>query len=208
MNKTSKKMFLRKGLIFLMFLGLSIVVLQGCYPYDDQTAADSDVVATFYESSAEFSQLTTYAISDTIFTIDDNGDIVPDDDISTTNANQIINSIKSNMAALGFQEITTNQASADVVMAAFTTSSTWVSGGCYGGYYSYWYPYYGWCYPVAYTYTTGSIIIVMTIPDASNPETVWIAACNGVISGTVTNSRINSDINQAFTQSPYLGNGK
>jgi hypothetical protein len=208
MNKTSIKMFLRKGLIFLLFLSASVIILQSCYPYDDINVQDADVVATFYDNATNFSDLGTYAISDTIFTFDSNGDIVPSGDISNSNANQILNSIKSNMASFGFEELTTNQSSADVVMAAFVSSSTWVSGGCYGGYYSYWYPYYGWCYPVAYTYTTGSIIIVMSRPDANNPETVWIAGCNGVVSGTVTNSRINSDINQAFTQSPYLGNGK
>ena len=48
----------------------------------------------------------------------------------------------------------------------------------------------------------------MSIPDANNPKTVWIAGCNGVISGTVTTSRISSDINQAFTQSPYLRGSK
>ena len=31
---------------------------------------------------------------------------------------------------------TNNPSSADVFIAAIVTSSTWVSGGCYGGYWS------------------------------------------------------------------------
>ena len=206
MKKTSLKMILRKGFLFLMSLSLAVVVLQGCYPYDDQTVADSDVVATFYDSGTDFSNLQSYYMPDSVFSIDDNGDIEPAD-ISSSNEQQILTSIKNNLAAMGFT-VALNANAADVVVEALVTSSTWVSGGCYGGYWSYWYPYYGWCYPVAYTYTTGSVLIVMSVPQTNSFKTVWIAGCNGVVSGTVTNSRISTDINQAFTQSPYLGNGK
>jgi len=189
-----------------MFFSLAIVVLQGCYPYDDQTVADSDVVATFYDSGTDFATLATYFMPDSVFSIDSNGDIEPAD-IGSSSEQQILNSINNNLAAMGFT-LAPNANAADVVVEALVSSSTWVSGGCYGGYYSYWYPYYGWCYPVAYTYTTGSIFIVMSVPGTNSFKTVWIAGCNGVVDGTVTNSRISSDINQAFTQSPYLGNGK
>ena len=212
MNKTSKKMFLRKGLIFLMFLSLTVVVLQGCYPYDDQTAANSDVIATFYDNNADFSALVTYAIPDTVYTFDDNRDIVPNDEISSTNANAILNAIKTNLQNMGFTPVASgSEPTADVVLFALTTSSTWVSGGCYGGYWSYWYPYYGWCYPVYYTYTTGSIFITMINPDKTgNDQGVWIAAINGILSNNSSNmsSRINTDIGQAFTQSPYLRGSK
>ena len=212
MKKTSLKMFLRKGLIFLMFLSLAVVVLQGCYPYDDQTVSDSDVIATFYNADANFSALVTYAIPDTIYTFDDDGDIVPNDDISSTNANAILNSINNNLQNMGFTPVASgSEPNADVVLFALVTSSTWVSGGCYGGYWSYWYPYYGWCYPVYYTYTTGTILIFMINPDITDDnQSVWRAAINGVLSSSNVNntSRINSDINQAFTQSPYLRGSK
>jgi hypothetical protein len=209
MKKTSLKMFLRKGLFFLMFLSAAVVVLQSCYPYDDQTPANSDVVATFYEEGTNFANLVNYAMSDTIYTFGTGSDnLVPNDDISSSNANAILNSIKSNLANYGFVDKTSTPADADVFVAAIVTSSTWVSGGCYGGYWSYWYPYYGWCYPVAYTYTTGTLLIVMAEKETNSTKGVWVAGCNGVVSSTVTTSRINSDINQAFQQSPYLGNGK
>jgi len=192
-----------------MFLSAAAIVLQSCYPYDDQTPANSDVVATFYEEGTNFANLVNYAMSDTIYTFGTGSDnLVPNDDISSSNANAILNSIKSNLANYGFVDKTSTPADADVFVAAIVTSSTWVSGGCYGGYWSYWYPYYGWCYPVAYTYTTGTLLIVMAEKETNSTKGVWVAGCNGVVSSTVTTSRINSDINQAFQQSPYLGNGK
>ena len=211
MKKTSIKMFLRKGLFFLLFLSASVIVLQSCYPYDDISVQDADVVATFYDDATNFSALITYAIPDTIYTFDSNGDIVPSDDISSTNANQILNSLKNNLQEMGFTPAQGNPANADVHVFALVSSSTWVSGGCYGGYWSYWYPYYGWCYPVAYTYTTGSLFVVMLNPaKTGDSQAVWFAGINGILNDTNVSiaSRINSDIDQAFNQSPYLRGSK
>ena len=55
MKKTSIKMFLRKGLFFLLFLSAAVVVLQSCYPYDDIDVNEADVVATFYDKDTDFS---------------------------------------------------------------------------------------------------------------------------------------------------------
>ena len=75
MKKTSLKMFLRKSLISLMFLSAAAIVLQSCYPYDDQSPANSDVIATFYEDGTNFSALVTYSMPDTVFEIDSDGDL-------------------------------------------------------------------------------------------------------------------------------------
>ena len=208
MKKTSLKMFLRKGLISLLFLSAAVVVLQSCYPYDDIDVADADVVATFYDDATNFSDLVTYFMPDSVFEIDSNGDISPAD-ISSANEDQILNAINNNLEDMGFT-VAPNSETADVVLEVLVSSSTWVSGGCYGGYYSYYYPYYGWCYPVAYTYTTGSIFIVMSVPGSSDFKTVWIAGINGILDDTNTSiqQRINSDIDQAFNQSPYLRGSK
>ena len=205
-------MFLRKGFIFLLFLSASVIVLQSCYPYDNLTPEDTDVVITFYDSGTNFSSLVTYALPDTIYAFGNNGDIVPNEDISSSSANSILNSIKSNMQEMGYEEFSGNPSDADVLVIALANSSSWVSGGCYYSYWSYWYPYYGWCYPVAYTYTVGSVFIVMLDPakTGGDNKAVWFAGCNGVLSTTNASnqSRINSDISQAFTQSPYLRGSK
>jgi hypothetical protein len=211
MNKTSIKMFLRKGLIFLLFLSASVIVLQSCYPYDDLTPEDTDVVVTFYDNGTNFTNLVTYAIPDTIYTFNSSGDIVPSEDISSSSANQILTSLNNNLQESGFTPQQGNQADADVHVFALVTTSSWVSGGCYGGYWSYWYPYYGWCYPVAYTYTTGSLFVVMLNPaKTGDSQAVWFAGVNGILSSTNASnaSRINSDIDQAFNQSPYLRGSK
>ena len=210
MNKTSLKMFLRKGIIFLLFLSASVIVLQSCYPYDSLTPEDTDVVITFYDAGTNFSNLVKYAFPDTIYTFDSNGDIVPNEDITSSSANAILNSVNSNMQEMGY-EAESNISNADVLVIAIATSSTWVSGGCYYNYWSYWYPYYGWGYPVAYTYTVGSVFVVMLDPAKSGDnKAVWFAGCNGVLSSTnaSNSSRINSDISQAFIQSPYLRGSK
>lgn len=211
MKKTSIKMFLRKGLFFLLFLSASAIVLQSCYPYDDLTPEDTDVVVTFYDDATNFTNLVTYAIPDTIYTFNSSGDIVPSEDISSSSANQILTSLNNNLQEMGFTPQQGNQADADVHVFALVTSSTWVSGGCYGGYWSYWYPYYGWCYPVAYTYTTGSLFVVMLNPaKTGDSQSVWFAGVNGILSSTNASnaSRINTDIDQAFNQSPYLRGSK
>lgn len=213
MNKTSIKMFLRKGLFFLLFLSASVILLQSCYPYDDLTPEDTDVVVTFYDDGTSFSALKYYAFADTVYTFNSSGDIVPSEDISSSSANQILNSINNNMQEMGFTKLTSNIATADSIVHVFAlvTSSTWVSGGCYGGYWSYWYPSYGWCYPVAYSYTTGSLVVVMLDPaKTGDSQAVWFAGANGILSSTNASnaSRINSDIDQAFNQSPYLRGSK
>jgi hypothetical protein len=211
MKKTSIKMFLRKGLFFLLFLSASVIVLQSCYPYDDLTPEDTDVVVTFYDDATNFTNLVTYAIPDTIYTFNSSGDIVPSEDISSSSANQILTSLNNNLQEMGFTPQQGNQADADVHVFALVTSSTWVSGGCYGGYWSYWYPSYGWCYPVAYTYTTGSLFVVMLNPaKTGDSQAVWFAGVNGILSSTNASnaSRINNDIDQAFNQSPYLRGSK
>lgn len=76
-------MFLRKGLFFLLFLSASVIVLQSCYPYDDLTPEDTDVVVTFYDDGTNFTNLVSYAIPDTIYTFNSSGDIVPSEDISS-----------------------------------------------------------------------------------------------------------------------------
>ena len=123
---------------------------------------------------------------------------------------QILDRIKQNLLTLGYIEEVDPQ-DADVHVVPFKTNTTWVSGGCYW-YWSWWYPYPGYCYPVAYTYSTGSIVIAMTDPGNTAVENaLWTAAINGLISGSGAadiSNRINNNIDQAFIQSPYLGEGK
>jgi hypothetical protein len=99
--------------------------------------------------------------------------------------------------------------------------------GWYGGWYWWWkksgplkstegtqyYPYYPY-YPTtgySYAYTTGTLMIDMIDIKNAKPEfdilpVAWTGAINGILSSNKADiqSRIKSNIDQCFTQSPYL----
>lgn len=204
-NRKKKEWFQR--LILLMLITGFGLILNSCYPGSALTPADTDVVATFYKPGTDFSTKMTYAIPDSVARIDRDGN-------STGGTGQydqqILDRIKQNLDQIGFTE-EQNPANADVLVVAFITTTTWVSGGCYTWWYSWWYPYPGYCYPVVYTYNSGSLLIAMG--DSQNQgktDALWVAGINGILDDTSSgiSTRLNNNINQAFTQSPYLGEGK
>ena len=179
----------------------SALLFVSCYPGDELTVSDLDVVATFFEADANFATKLDYAMPDMIFDLNDS---------SMQAGGEILDVIDENMTELGFTNLGEDTTNADVVLVVFKTSSTWISGGCYPTYYPY---YWGWCYPVAYSYQTGTLLIVMLDRQnrSSEPNAIWVAGINGVLEGsTSTNitARIHDGIHQAFDQSPYLGDGK
>ncbi|MBK9099258.1 MAG: DUF4136 domain-containing protein [bacterium] len=195
-------------LSLIIFIAAAIVVLQSCYPGDELTYSDTDIVATFYDKEADFSTKLTYAMPDTIYRLDDEGNPIVD---VGANDQNIIDKVKDELEGYGFTEAAT-PAAADVIVFSVITTTSWVSGGCYyDWWYGWWYPYYGWCYPVYYTYDTGTLLIAMLDNDATEARTgLWVAAMNGLLgdSNAGTLSRVNAGIEQAFSQSPYLGTGK
>ena len=206
------KKSLRKNLSLILLIFSALFVLQSCYPGDDLTPADTDIVATFFDQNVNFSTVMTYAIPDSILRLDSDGNPVID---PGQYDQQILNDIKSGLDGLGFTQ-EADPSNADVIIIPFVNTRNWVSGGCYndwwsGYWYGWWYPYYGWCYPVYYTYQTGSIVIAMIDANSTEAKTaLWVAGINGILqdSNTGIAARINQNIQQAFAQSPYLGNGK
>lgn len=190
----------------IIFIASAIFVLQSCYPGDELTYSNTDIIATFYDKEADFATKTTYAMPDTIYRLDEEGKPIVD---PGANDQSIINKIKDELEGYGFTEET--PANADVIVFAVISTSSWVSGGCYYGWYNWYYPYYGWCYPVYYTYDVGTLIIAMVEKDTIEEKNgLWVAALNGLLgdSNSGTLSRVNAGIEQAFSQSPYLGTGK
>ena len=188
----------------LIGCGLSIT---SCYPGDELTPTDTDIVATFFDPAANFSTKLTYAMPDSVAHVE--GDVV----VSTVGPydQQILSRIRTNMDQLGFTRVA-NPSQADVLVASFATETTWVSGGCYSSYWGWWYPYPGYCYPVVYTYETGTLVTVMVNRNETTEKpALWVAGINGLTTGASSadiTARINRNIDQAFTQSPYLGAGK
>jgi len=205
MKIVSRKMSLIKTISLMLLLLALAVGLYSCYPGDEITAADTDIVATYFDKEADFSTKLTFAIPDEIIRLDENGDPINDPGVNDQLA---LNRIKSNLIQAGFTEKInpdTLNNRPDVLVIAFANQSTWVSGGCYSSWYSWYYPYYGWCYPVYYTYDIGTMLIVMIDPSESR-NALWVAALNGILEDTNAGiaDRLTDGIDQAFTQSPYL----
>ena len=86
----------------------------------------------------------------------------------------------------------------------------------YANYWGWYYPSYGygWYYPGYYptytSYTSGSLILQMTLPDetnlSNNTPVVWFAVVNSILEGSSLDivTRLERNIDQAFTQSEYL----
>ena len=109
-----------------------------------------------------------------------------------------------------------------VTIAGLSQSYTaWVSYPWYG-YWGWYYPYYPWggwgyYYPwgpsYTYSYNIGTLIITMvrptpasSLPDGGTINALWAGALNGVVTTTnISPPVVETGIQQAFNQSPYLG---
>jgi len=216
--------FSKRRLLFLfgmaaILCGLSMSLIS-CYPGDDISPAQSDIVVTVFDHSADFSTKLTYARPPDVCAISDPGQPACDplSGLDASTEQQILASIDANMAAMGFtpanppDPTATSPVAPDVTVLPFVTKNTWTGYSCYPYYWG-WYGGYGWCYPYAYTFTTGTLLIVMEDPvnPPANSQSLWTAGINGLVSGSSTsqiNQRVNNTINQAFKQSSYLGAGK
>jgi len=191
---------------FIFYLSI-IVLLGSCYPEGMEYYEDSDIVYTNYDDQFNFASLGTYSIPDKIVKLEgDLGDGEDPEFVKEPYNTQMLERIKSNMEILGWEE-TEDPASADLVLfPAVWTNTTiyyWYDYWCwYNPYYCGW----GWGYPSVSSYTTGTLLMTLTVDgeDYIEPSRVWTAALNGLVSGSFNASRVNKAIDQAFAQSSYL----
>jgi hypothetical protein len=200
----------------LLILAASLLV--SCYPGDELTVSETDVVLTVFNENTDFATVETYAMPDTIIHLVGEDD---EDDITRIHDQTILDQIRFNLDALGFTEVA-DPAAADVHVLTSVSVRDYTGYAYYGGWWGYWYGYYppgwGWYpyYPsggVAYSYSIGTIFIIMTDPPHVTPEgnpvaPIWIAGLNGLADTGTNGQRIENGINQAFAQSLYLGEGK
>lgn len=190
-----------------------------CYPDEVTNVVDLDTVATFRADEFNFGNVVRFAMPDTVLDLSD--EVENPIDITDEYDQLIIDQVRANLLALGWLESKTEDDPApEVVMFLGKVAQENISGGI-------WYPGYpgwGWWYPpcfgcggywpptvVTYTWNTGTV--VMTLFDASSigdgdddVDGVWIGGLNGVLSSSANGAvRISRGIDQAFTQSPYLG---
>jgi len=206
----------RKILIIVGFF--SALLLAGCYPDGPDYAEELDVVLTYHNDTYEFGTKTTYSMPDKIVKITGNlqeGDepvFVPD-----ATAALILSRIVQNMDALGYDRVNLGSEDTDLLLLPASWETTTISywydywGWWYGGYYPGWgwggyYPYYP---PVNVTsYTTGTLMMNLLdkteLGTNGNPVLQWAGAINGVLTNTYDANRVNTAIDKAFNQSPYL----
>ena len=195
---------MKKTIVF--YLGI-IIILGGCYPQGPEYYEDLDIVYTTYEDDYDFSSKGTYAIPDKIVKI--TGNIVEDEDpefVDEPLNREMLDLMESNMAALGWAKTDDAEMADLVLLPAVWTNTTiyyWYDYWCW---YAPWYCGWGWGYPSVSTSTTGTLVMTLIADgdDYIDPERVWTAAANGLLSGAYNTTRVTKAIDQAFEQSPYL----
>lgn len=202
---------------------LVLPVLGGCYPNGADYIEELDLVYTNYDATADFSTRLTYAIPDSVVKI--TGDIFTDPDgdgkptfVTGGYATTMLNRIKQNLNANGWQEVDKN-ANPDVIVLVVSMTQLNLFYYYDWGYWGWWYPTWGygwgWYYPYYPPYVTsyrsGTILMQMVdskaaTPAGENVPVLWSGVVNGLAEGSTTsiNSRIQTTIDQAFVQSPYL----
>jgi len=207
------------------------MVMGACYPGDLLNVQDADIVVTGYDDSFDFSTAQTWAMPDTVVAIDVDGS---NNLYSHALDQNILDQVAANMAALGYTretDVANNGVDLVVLVQANVSNNyqayTYYPYDPYWGFYpgwNYWGGYggYGGYYPWAGAYPprtvvsntkTGSVILEIVDPNVEGSATEgpsltvrWAAVLNGLAEGSSTGPRVTRAIDQAFDQSPYLGN--
>lgn len=210
--------------LFPFFWGLfAVASLGGCYPSGPEYNSDLDLVYTNYSSDFGFAQKQTFALPDSVIEI--TGQVLENPGtrpamLSSTYAIPILQQLAANMTKYGWTQVDkTNHPDVILLVSAMTTTNIYYYYDW--DYWDWWYPDYypswGWYYPGFYYppyvtgYKSGSVFIQMVDQStvgaqAGNIAIVWSCILNGLAQGGTSDilSRISTNLNQAFTQSPYL----
>lgn len=206
---------------YLVLLIITALIISSCQPEDDTLRLlDELVVSTNYDTNINFDNYTTYSIStDTIGFVSNRA---PNDTIIVQSKEDfprpVLQSVQRNLNAMGFQRVE-RDADPDlrinvyvvndynlfqqVVYPNYYYPSSYGYGYGYGSYYSY--PYVN-----TYASNTGSLVVeildLRNITAEKKVKLIW-SAYMGDIYSTINLIRQSEDaIDQAFNQSPYLGN--
>lgn len=199
---------------FHLFI-ISILSLTACRPEPDAAdLLDEFVVATNYDNTADFTTYSTYAIpTDTIGFISNSSN---DTIITSSSSNfpkPVLKTITDNLNSRGYTRVGRNE-NPDLginvmVVNDFNVFQTVIyPGNYYSGYYGYGSYYY---YPYVQTtaYNTGVLIIEIVDLKNKTPDNkvkvVWDAYMGDVYNTFDLIPQATDAINQAFTQSPFIG---
>jgi hypothetical protein len=206
------KMNMKRKLIASALI-MSVGLLWSCYPGGAEYVDELDIVYTVYDVDYDFQSKGTFSLPDQIVKI--TGDLEEGPEfIKPVYGDEMLEQIRNNMEQLGWTyEEDPEAADINLLPAAWTSTTILVSGGYWGDYWCWYYPYYcggGWYYPypVVSSYTTGTLLMTIVDPNAESTDgsrrVVWTSAINGLLQGTYDVNRVNKAIDQAFAQSSYL----
>lgn len=199
-----------------------MVVLAGCYPDESASIDDLDIVLTTYDSTFNFSGITTYIMPDTVIAIFDPDNPSNNSTYDHTYDAVMLSEVASQFSDIGYTRVADTLVQKPDVGVMLSVISTTYSGAylydwdSYWGYFPYWPPYYGpgygYYYPwaVTYDYSVGTLIVTMIdlksnqAMQTDSVSVVWMGAINGLAGGSNIQARITSGIDQMFIQSPYL----
>lgn len=207
-----------KQLIGFTLLSLvTIFTVSSCSknPLKNMTEPESRIYITNHDSTANFNSYKTYSIVDSVSLISNNqfaGREATNWDL------QVINTIQNAMNSRGFVKVSRNQKpdlGINVSRVYSTTTSVVDLSAYWGGYSSYYDPYYwgysgyGYYFPPdygIYQSTEAALSIdILDLKNASGTQTirgVWNGLVRG--SGIFNTSNVQSQIQALFDQSPYL----
>jgi hypothetical protein len=208
---------LRYWLVMLM-----LPLLPACYPKGADYIEELDIVYTNYDPNFDFASKTTYAIPDSVIKITGDNFEDPDGDgkptfVGSQYSAAILAAINQNMTAAGWTKVNKN-ANPDVILLPSTMTTTniyyYYDWWYWGWYYPGWCYCWGWYYPGYYPpyvsgYRSGSVFIQMIDHKAiggttENVPVVWSVILNGLAEGNNISARIQTNMDKAFAQSPYI----
>lgn len=192
-----------------------LILAAGCYPGGPEFVEELDVVYTNYDPGFNFSTDYTFSLPPGVLDISDGEPGGNPEYIDEVFGDAILDDIRANLTALGWTEVGEQEDPDLIILASAlsTTSIYYYDPGWWWWYYPGWGPGWGWGYPGYFPgyvsgYTTGTVLIQMTEPggiEGNEVPVVWTCALNGLLQGSDQNivSRIEANLDQAFTQAPF-----
>jgi hypothetical protein len=216
----NKKGITKWHLVIFVLIASSLIVVS-CYRDYGLSVTDYDTIVTVYDKNFNYKVNKNFAMPDTVLHLLGENE---EDNISRQYDDLMLSTVATNMTNYGYTRVPfdTTQAAPDLVVLVSVASQTWrgytwsPGWGYWGGWGWWgWGPGYGGYYPgyaVPYEFETGTIIIELLDPDEENPnnqteaQIIWNGGINGLLANTTvgTSSRISTNIDNAYKQSPYL----
>ena len=200
------------GMALFAFTGM--FALSSCQrdPLSDMTAEESRIYITNKDSTANFSTYKTYSIVDSVLVIDNNR--LTDKSATAWDLGALA-AVQQQMEARGYVKVSHTQ-SPDIginVSRLYNTTSHIVNmQDYYGGYGSYYDPYYwgyggyGYDFPYYGVYESTEAALSIDMLDLKNAGNQKIKGIwNGLIRGSgIFNTPADSQVKALFDQSPYI----